>query len=188
MVAATWEGRVLEKRTLLQQFEAVAEVVAFGSPDVSDGDITHWCWKDRGVSPAGVPRGAGPCCCNIDETLEKIVAPLANSLIHTAWAPAAESRWTQVCTGMRRVLTGFLAQTGVARMLAPLAGFLGRRRESGGFAVAAGSGRQRRLHQQEQIATAAVMQGAVPSGSRLEAWPVIRVSGHCGPAPLRCDG
>ena len=67
-------------------------------------DLIHYCWvgRDSQKFRDGVPEGAA-CCENFEESIEKIIVPFLNRVIHTSWGTTCASRWTYIASTLRRL-------------------------------------------------------------------------------------
>jgi hypothetical protein len=98
-----------KKKRVRMDLEALANAVEFGS-NASDKIIHHCCVEADSPEALAGMRIGGPCCTTEAESVEKVVAPILNWIVHNPLSSISASRWTHVVTGLRKTLAGILAQ------------------------------------------------------------------------------
>ena len=97
------------KRGSLLDLEALAMVVEFGS--LEEDRFVHHCYVERDSPEHEGGASVGSACCkSFDESLERVVAPILNWILHRPWNSSSVNRWTYVVTMLKKTIVGFLAQ------------------------------------------------------------------------------
>ena len=83
------------KSTLLKDLEVLMSLDNGGLRS-STGDIVHYCWD-----------GSGPCCADLDDTVQKLTGAYFNLFVGRSMPVATLSRWTNVLTVCAMLCAGY---------------------------------------------------------------------------------
>ena len=106
-----WKGKGKKttdhESSLCRHLHDVVLAVDLGSPG-----LIHWCHVSNDRDPKHVEEGfpvGQPCCRDREQSIERVVVPLLNWLVHRPWNVAAVSRWTHMSNTLRKLAVGLLA-------------------------------------------------------------------------------